>query len=193
MMNVRGIILAGGSSRRMGKNKLLMELEGKPIINWVVENVVSSKLNDILLVYGEYDIKTDIKKVYNSLHEEGMSTSIKAGLRGFKGDGVMLILGDMPYVSCAIINKIVEAFESSNKSIIVPLHNGKKGNPVLIGCKYFEHLMNNKGDKGAREIIANNQDDILWVEVDHDGIFIDIDDEKSYTQYKSCGVSNETL
>lgn len=178
-MNIRGIILAAGASKRMGKNKLSVEINGKTMLEWVIQNAKQSRLSEVVLVYGEYDVETDIRKIYNSESKLGMSSSIKCGLKDFGGDGVMLILGDMPFVPSEVMNILMEEFEEGEKGIIVPACEGKRGNPVLIGRNYFDDLLANSGDKGAREIIQYNMDDVKFVEVGHQGIFLDYDDEES--------------
>jgi molybdenum cofactor cytidylyltransferase len=168
----------------MGKDKLNLRLDGKAIIDMVIDNAKASKLDELVLVYGKYEINTDIKKIYNADFEQGMSTSVKKGLEGFEGDAVMLLLGDMPYVTENIMNKLYDEFISSDKNIAAPIFNDKRGNPVIIGNKYFNQLLENTGDKGARDIIKNNAGDIQWVEIQSYGIFIDIDDENSYNSVK---------
>jgi molybdenum cofactor cytidylyltransferase len=183
-MSIRGIILGAGKATRMGKDKLNLRLDGKAIIDMVIDNAKASKLDELVLVYGKYEINTDIKKIYNADFEQGMSTSVKKGLEGFEGDAVMLLLGDMPYVTEDIMNKLYDEFISSDKNIAAPIFNDKRGNPVIIGKKYFNQLLENTGDKGARDIIKNNAGDIRWVEIQSYGIFIDIDDENSYNSIK---------
>jgi molybdenum cofactor cytidylyltransferase len=177
---MRGIILGAGSSKRMGQNKLAMKLGDKAILERAINNAKASRLDELVLVYGKYNMDTDIEKLYNTDYESGMSTSIKRGLEDFKGDAAMILLGDMPFVSSSIIDKLYEAFLSSHKNIVVPVCEGKRGNPVVIGRKYFDDLFNNTGDKGAREIIKNNSEDVELVEVGDKGIFVDVDDEESY-------------
>jgi len=189
-MNIRGIILAGGMSSRMGKNKLQLELKGKPIINIVIDNTRQSKLSELMLVYGKYEVDTDIKKVYNPNYEMGMSTSIIEGLKGYTGDGVMLLLGDMPFVNKEIVNELIQRFNNTEKNIVVPTFEGKRGNPVIVGKKYFQSLLENKGDKGARDIINNNIDDVEWVQVNSRGIFIDVDEEEIYKSILNSDIEN---
>lgn len=179
-MKIRGIILGAGKASRMGKDKLNLRLGDKAIIDIVIENAKTSKLDELLLIYGKYNINTDIPKIYNPDFEQGMSTSIIKGLEGFQGDAVMILLGDMPYVTEDIINKLYDEFMQSHKNIAAPISDGKRGNPVIIGKKYFKDLLENTGDKGARAIINNNLQDVQWIEVWNNGIFIDIDDEASY-------------
>jgi molybdenum cofactor cytidylyltransferase len=184
-MIIRGIILAGGLSKRMGKNKLSLEINDKPIIEYVIDNAKNSRLDNIIVVWGKYEVHTDIPTVYNPNYINGMSTSIIEGLKGFNGDGAMIILGDMPFVTTETINELIATFEIGKKGIILPRYEGKKGNPVIIGKRYFKDLLENKGDKGARDIISNNFEDIAWVEVKDNSILIDIDDEESLTIYNS--------
>lgn len=176
-MNIRGIILAAGKSSRMGYNKLRLKIGEVTILDRVIENAKASKLDETIIITGKYDINTDIIKIHNEEYEMGMSTSIKKGIEGFKGDAVMILLGDMPFVSSEIINKLYESFEISNKNIVIPMYKGVRGNPVVIGEKYFMNLLSNMGDKGAREIIKNNFHDVEQVEISDKGILIDIDDE----------------
>jgi len=179
-MNIRGIILAAGLSTRMGKNKLQLNFKGRSIINIVIDSAKASALSEVVLVYGKYDVNTDVKKMYNPNYERGMSTSIIEGLKDFQGDGVMLLLGDMPLVNEGIINYLLEGFNKAEKGLVVPMHEGKRGNPVIVGKKYFQNLLGNKGDKGARDIINNNLNDVEWVQVQSKGIFIDVDEEDAY-------------
>jgi molybdenum cofactor cytidylyltransferase len=182
-MNIRCIIMASGKSSRMGKNKLAIKIGEKTILDYVMENIKNSKLSDIVVVYGKYKVETDLPSIYNPDFELGMSTSIIAGLNGFEGDGIMIVLGDMPFIKSVTIDKMLETCEKSSKGIIIPCIKGERGNPVLIKKRYFNDLRNNKGDKGAREIIKNNFSDVERCEVDDKGILIDIDDENTLNMY----------
>ncbi|ERI89666.1 hypothetical protein HMPREF1982_04531 [Clostridiales bacterium oral taxon 876 str. F0540] len=169
----------------MGTNKLMLKLGEKTIINRVIESAKASKLEELVLVYGKYNMDTDIVKVYNPDYELGMSTSIKKGLEGFEGDGVMILLGDMPFITSEIINKLYDGFCKSNKNIAAPIYKRRRGNPVIIGKKYFNELLKNTGDKGAREIINNNACDVELIEIQSDGIFVDVDDKESYNSLRA--------
>ena len=82
-MSIRGVILGAGKAARMGRDKLNLKLGDKTIIDMVIENAKASKLEELVLVYGKYEINTDIKKIFNADFEKGMSTSVKKGLEGF--------------------------------------------------------------------------------------------------------------
>jgi len=182
-MFIRGIILGAGKSSRMGYNKLSIKMDNTTIVQKVIDSAKASKLDELVFITGKYDISTDIIKLHNEEHEEGMSTSIKKGLQGFYGDAVMILLGDMPFVSSELINRLYYSFVMNNKNIVVPVFQGKRGNPVIIGKKYFQNLLKNKGDKGARDIIKNNPEDVFQVEIQDRGIFIDIDDKSTIERF----------
>lgn len=184
-MKVRGIVLAAGMSSRMGENKLQLEVDGIKIIDRVLKNVRASKLTDIVLVYGKYDVDTDLPKWYNSSFEQGMSTSIITGLGDYSGDGIMVLLGDMPFVGPDVIDQLLFAFEKSNKELVVPVYKGKRGNPVIIGKKYFDELKRLTGDRGARDIISRDETAVEWVEVEDKSVLKDIDDYASLIKSRS--------
>lgn len=187
-MYIRGIILAAGMAKRMGSNKLSLKLGNKTVLEKVIENAKASKLDEIVLVTGRYDVNTDIVKIHNADFEEGMSTSIRKGLKNFEGDAVIILLGDMPFIGSDIINKLISSFKKSKKNIGVPIFQGQRGNPVIIGKKYFEVLMQNSGDKGAREIIKGNNEDVEFISFDNSNILLDIDEISTYKQILSEGI-----
>lgn len=191
-MRTRCIIMASGQSQRMGHNKLAIKLGGKTILAHAIEHVVNTGLSDIVIVYGKYEIDAELPRqltskftaIYNEEYEEGMSSSIQAGLQGFDGDAILIVLGDMPFVSTATMELLLARAQSSSKGILLPCISGKRGNPVLLKSNYFEQLRRNRGDKGAREIIRNNPDDVELCEVADEGILIDIDDEQTLEKYR---------
>lgn len=186
IISIRGIILAAGSSTRMGKNKLMLEVNGRPLIYNVIESAVSSVMDEVILVYGKYNLETVLPKVYNPDFANGMSTSLIRGVEGYTGDAVVFLLGDMPYITSETINLICRTFLYGSKNIVVPVYNGKRGNPVLMGKKYFQDILSTSGDKGARDIINSNLNDVAFLEVNDSSVLLDIDDVESY-----CKVENK--
>ena len=185
-----GIILAAGLSTRFGKPKQLVELNGKPLLEWVVDACLKSRLDKIVVVlghnapqiaaglslkYGDPRIAT----VINPQYREGMSRSLRAGLAGVMQDfpAVMFLLGDQPLVSSNLIDRLLERFRESEKDICVPVHSGRRGNPTLFGSKFYQQLLNVSGDLGAREIIRVHPEAVLSVEEEDPLSFFDIDTE----------------
>lgn len=191
---ISAIILAAGLSSRMGKNKLLLPLGKQSIIEHVVEKVSKSCVDEIVVVLGNdaKDIKAvlgrfDIKTVVNSDYIKGQSTSVKVGIREVDGhaEGALFIMGDQPMIKTGIINDIIHKFSECKCSIIVPTYNNKRGNPVLFGNQWFEDLTHVQGDKGGRDIIKNNLDQVSFMEISDDLFLKDIDNDVMYQHIKA--------
>jgi len=186
-MKIAGLILAAGVSTRMGyENKLLMPFEEKPMVNHVLEASLDSNLDHTCVVVGHdhSKIKTlvenkEIQIVYNEVWVLGMASSIVAGVGQLNEyDGILILLGDMPLVTSALINQIID--QSSPDKIIVPVKDGSQGNPVFFGSNFIHELMTLEGDSGAKKVIQNNPASILKIAVKSDAIFRDFDTHESF-------------
>ncbi len=186
---ISAILLAAGKSRRMGKPKLLMPFGQSTIVGQAIDNLLSSVVDEVIVVVGyraKEAIKTLVTKpirlVTNPGYEQGMSTSIIAGLNivDSQAQAVMLALGDQPLVNSQTINKLVKGFYNHDKGIAVPTCQGRRGHPIIFAIKYREKLLELKGDMGGRQIIKDHPDDILEVAVNCEGIYIDIDTVDNY-------------
>ena len=188
---IAGIILAAGKGSRMGKDKLSLMLQGKPILEHVIISAKASALDQIILVRGDYSVgqalgdKYQIKTIYNERWSRGMSTSIIAGMGGLEEDceGAMFLLGDMPFVTKNTINQIIETYRCTGKEIIVPMVQGKRGNPVLFHQAFFPELRQLTGDKGARDIIEKHPARVEKVYFEEESTTIDIDTVEEYEKY----------
>ena len=184
--DVAVIVLAAGQSRRMGggKNKLLAEFDGEPLVRRSVRNAVQSIAGPVIVVTGhmEQEIRKaleglDALIVHNADFAEGLSTSLKCGIRALPDDcdGVLVMLADMPGIDTKSIDELVSAFDpGSGKSIILPTASGKRGNPVIWSRDYFPLLRQLTGDVGARHLLAENEDAVHEVDIGDDAV-IDVD------------------
>ena len=186
---VSAILLAAGKSRRMGKLKQLMPFGQSTIVEQAIDNLLSSAVNEVIVVVGyraEEVIKTvaakPVKLVTNLDYEQGMSTSIIAGLNlvDSQAQAVMLAFGDQPLIDSQTINQLIEEFYNHDKGIASPTYQGRRGHPIIFAMKYKEKLLELKGDIGGRQIIKDHPEDILEVAVNCEGICIDIDTVDNY-------------
>lgn len=195
---IGALILAAGQSRRMGKeNKLLAQVDGKPMVRHVADAVAASKATSTTVVLGhEADAVraalADLKPsyAYNPDYAEGLSTSLKAGLAavGDVVDGVIVCLGDMPRIGTATIDRMIAAFDPvEGRSIVVPTRRGKRGNPVLFAKRFFEEMGGVSGDVGARHLIGNHEDIAVEIEVDDESVLTDVDTPEALARIRESG------
>ena len=184
--HVAAIVLAAGRSSRMqGKNKLLEDFGGKPLVRRAVEAAAASHASPVVIVTGndEAAIKQalaglDVRFAHNPDYAEGLSTSIKAGILALPDNvgGAVICLADMPGISPALIDRLIGAFEPERGALIVaPVREGRRGNPILWARRFFPELLKLDGDIGARKLAANYSEGVAEIEVTDDGAFFDID------------------
>lgn len=183
------MILAAGESKRMGKPKLLLPFGEKTIIETVIESVVQSKVEKILVVLGSNREKIE-KKIknfpleiaVNPNFQSGMLSSIQLGFQTLPENtqAVLVVLGDQPAISSAVIDKIIDAYKRTGKGIVLPVYKNERGHPVLIDMKYRNEVENLSPDIGLRGTVYNHPEDILEVEVETSSILRDIDDLEDY-------------
>jgi molybdenum cofactor cytidylyltransferase len=180
--------LAAGESNRFGRPKQLVELCGRILVAWALDAALASRLETVVLVLGRDHQKIGdalgqrvyhpkLELVINPRYHKGLSTSLAAGLFRIRDrfPAVMFLLGDQPLVDASTINRLLERFGHSDKTICVPVHRGRRGNPTLFSRSHYEQLARLSGDKGAREIIAALPGQILEVPVAEPSLFLDID------------------
>jgi molybdenum cofactor cytidylyltransferase len=181
---VSAVVLAAGMSLRMGMPKQLLPIDGKTILERTLQNVRASNVDEIVLVLGhaaESIEKTiaaaDLKLVRNPDYQQGMGTSLRAGLTAVHADAqaALIILADQPWVSSETLDRLIACQHDSKQQIIIPMYRGFRGNPVLLDRSVFPEVQALDGDAGCREIFGNHTENILKLAVDDPGILLDID------------------
>lgn len=189
MNDVCAIVLAGGLSTRMGTQKLLLPFGRKTIVERVVENILNSGINRIVVVLGanyaeiEEVLKSwPVKTVWNENFQEGMHTSVISGVKALPLDAkaVLIFLGDQPFISEKVVQNVVEAWKSSGKGIIIPLFDGKRGHPPLYDMKLRHELSTLNPEIGLRSVAQKFPEDIFEVETFCPEIVRDIDTPDDY-------------
>jgi molybdenum cofactor cytidylyltransferase len=187
---ISAILLAAGESNRMGQPKQLLPFGQSTIVERTIDNLLNSAVSETIVVLGYRDEEIrktiagkPVKLVINPDYQQGMSTSIIAGLKQVdkRARAVLIALSDQPFVDSQIITSLVQAFIANKRGIIIPVYQGRRGNPVIFAIKYKGELLNLKGDVGGREIIKLHPDDVLEVAVNCEGVLLDIDTMENYT------------
>ncbi len=190
---IAALVLAAGQSRRMGPaNKLLAEVDGAAMLQRALEAARASQAASLLVVTGHererIEAAVDAPTVHNPDYGEGLSTSLRAGIAALPEDidGAVVLLGDMPFVSAAHIDRLIAAFNPlEGRSICVPTFNGKRGNPVLWGRELFAEMGGISGDVGAKHLIGANGDLLVEVPMPDEGVLHDVDTPASLAEIRS--------
>jgi molybdenum cofactor cytidylyltransferase len=183
---VAAIVLAAGRSTRMGgANKLLCEIAGAPMVRHAATCALGARARPVLVVTGHQQEAVraalaglPVTFVANPDYAGGLMSSLKAGIAalptGIKG--ALVALGDMPMLRPADFDRLIEAFLAAEATnIIVPVHRGRRGNPVLWPAAYFANILALEGDMGARQLFASHAAAIREVPVEAGAVLEDID------------------
>ena len=180
---IAAIVLAAGRSTRMGAtNKLVADVNGTPMVRRVVEAALASRAAPVLVVTGHMAAGVssalaglDVTLVANPDYATGLASSLKAGIGALPPscDGALIMLGDMPLIAPEHLGGLITAFAPDK--IVVPVHEGRQGNPVLWPSKFFPELLQLDGDAGAKRLIAAHAEGVREVDLGTDAIFADID------------------
>jgi molybdenum cofactor cytidylyltransferase len=175
---IGGIVLAAGSSSRLGRPKQLLPLKGEPLLRFTLQRILTTSLDAVYVVRGHNvdDITRTIEDlpvriVYNPHAGQGQSTSVLAGLHAVapaEPDAVMFLLGDQPLIDPEVVNRLISRWKETRTGVVAPRYAGGPGrNPILFDRVVLPELMTLSGDTGARAIVRAHQQrgDISLVEV----------------------------
>lgn len=183
-MRVSAIVLAAGCGARFdaSRNKLLADLGGRPLLRRVAEAALASRAGNTIVVTGcaRGEIEAalgglSLAFVYNPDFASGVASSLQAGLSAVDADAALVLLGDMPGVSAKVIDTLIAAFEQApGCAAVVPVRQGRRGNPVLLARAIFPQIAALEGDEGARRLLRSLAG-VVEVPIDDDGVLADVD------------------
>jgi len=191
---IAALLLAAGKSSRMGANKMLAEIDNVPMVARTAQRLLSSRARPIVAVLGNEADAVDaalgrlpVERVRNPNFADGLSTSLKCGLAALPPDidAVIVCLGDMPQIAGRDLDRLIAAFNPlEGRAIIVPTRRGKRGNPVLWAQRFFPEMAELAGDVGAKHLIGEHADLVAEVEMDSDGVLVDIDTPEALAELR---------
>jgi molybdenum cofactor cytidylyltransferase len=173
--NIAIIILAAGTSSRLGSPKQLLSYKGKNLLRHTVDEALETGCASIFVVLGANSelLRMELKDkpvsiVENTGWQEGMASSIRCGLETItntilRPDSIIFMVCDQPYVSSSLLLNLVEKKNKTGMPIVASSYEDKIGTPALFHRSFFPALMELKGDKGARKLIADNPDKVATV------------------------------
>lgn len=188
-MKISAILLGAGESKRMGRDKLLLPWKRKTMLEHCLQVLLRSKIDRVIVVLdrkkeriAHYFSGNRVKVVFNPDPRKGMSSSIRKGIQALtqQGDGILIALGDMPFLKPRTIKAIIKAFREGKGGIILPSFKGKQGHPVLFHRKYEEELLKLRGDRGGKAVVMKHPEDVYVLSVKSEGVIRDIDTWEAY-------------
>lgn len=173
--HIAAIVLAAGVGSRSGRNKLLAEVNGRPLFLNALEAAVKSKASPVFLITGyqaedmeEYLDDIDVSVIYNPAYRSGIRTSIDLGIKSIPSfcDGVMIIPADMPQISTEYLNKMIDTFKKGEgRQLIISEYQETKCNPLIWGKDLYDFADIVPENADLRPIFMEHSDYIQLVDV----------------------------
>jgi molybdenum cofactor cytidylyltransferase len=189
---ISGIVLAAGTSSRLGQPKQLLELAGRPLLQHVIDTLSDAGLDEIVIVLGyeadriaeALELPPGAKTIINHEYADGQSTSLRAGLTSAapESEACVVVLGDQPSLPADSIRKVVQSFKDGASPIVRAVWEGTPGHPVVFGRSVWAELSQLAGDQGARDLLAG-RNDVHEVEMGSPAI-LDVDTLSQYDKLK---------
>lgn len=192
-MKIKAIVLAAGKSKRMGSNKLLLEIGGKTILECLLDKLANYEtivvlghcpeaLKQIILDHGA-------KPVYNPRYELGMTSSFQAGINSIEEDieAIFLILSDTFGFSEDLLDRMLTKMEETGALIVSPVYEGKRGHPVLISNKLFPEFKRISSTETLKDILSKHENEHTFVNGDI-WTTLDLDTPEDYDRLKRLWV-----
>ena len=190
-MSVGGIVLAAGGSRRMGRPKAMLEIDGVTFLERAIRTLAAGGCDPVVAVLGEGEAEgtagriaqaSGARPVENALAEAEQIDSLRIGLDALPEDAeaAVALPVDHPLASPAVVAALVHAFRSSGESIVRPVYRDRPGHPVLFARTIWKELAEPDLEHGARDVVHRHASEIRDVPLDDRGVVIDIDTPGDY-------------
>ena len=186
---ISAALLAAGESRRMGDFKQLLTLEGKTFVEHCVDNLLRSRVDEVVVVTGHRD--QDVRRAvedrpvrfaHNADYRQGMSSSIKCGVRALARDAraCLIALVDQPQISVDVFNRVIEEYEKHQPLIVIPTFQGRNGHPVILDLKLKQEILSMDPRTGLRQVVHAHASEIIRIDVSEETVLMDFDLPEDY-------------
>ena len=183
------VVLAAGLSRRMGVQKLLLPFGGRTVVVHIVDQIIASAVDKIHVVVGHEGGRVSrelsdrpVSIVTNPDYKSGMLSSVRCGLAalGQECRTVLVALGDQPSITSRLIDRMVESFDETEKQILVPFYDGRRGHPVLFSQAYYDEILAHYDNVGLRGLLHAHPDEVFELKVSSSAVLSDMDCPEDY-------------
>jgi molybdenum cofactor cytidylyltransferase len=188
-MIISAILLGAGESKRMGVDKLSLPWGRRTVLEHCFETLSRSEVQELVVVLAVRNKEAKklfrgrkVRVVINPCSYRGMSASIRRGLVALhsKSDGILIALGDQPFLKTRTINALIHAFQKEKGGIIVPSFQGRQGHPAIFHSRYKKELLNLEGDVGGKSVIERHPQEVRAIRVKSIGVVKDVDTWQDY-------------
>jgi len=187
-----GLILSAGLSSRMNDFKPLMEIGGKPALQILIDSMKAADIKDIFVVIGHnrekiegYLSDKEVNIVYNADYQQGMFTSIQAGVKAAKEAGcdcMLMTPVDIPLIPPYVMKAVLERYYKNEGSFTVACYNGKKAHPLCIPTAHADEILSDPGENGMKSITSRHADEMIYVDTSCMSITMDMDTQQAYRE-----------
>lgn len=193
---ISAVVLAAGRSQRMGTQKLLLPVGGQPLIARIVDQALASRVEHVVVVTGSDGDRIaaalagrPVTFVVNPDPRGEMLTSVRCGLAKLPPEctAALIVLGDQPGITAAVIDRLLTAFPASGRGIVAPTMHGRRGHPLLVSLRYRDEILTQYDAIGLRGLLQRHPEDVLEVDVGTPGILEDLDTPEDYQRLVESG------
>ena len=186
---ISAILLAAGESRRMRQFKQLLQFSGKSFVEHCVDNLLESRVDEVIVVTGHRDLDVrravgsrSVRFAHNADYRLGMTSSVKCGVESLSAHtrGFVLSLVDQPQIGSAVINLVLDEFIKSRALVVVPTYNSRNGHPILMDIKLKREILELGQHDELRKVVRAHSDDIAHVAVSNRAVLEDFDLPEDY-------------
>jgi molybdenum cofactor cytidylyltransferase len=195
MKPLAAAILAAGESRRMGRPKALVPLEGLTFVEHLLAASRHPRVGIVRVVLGANaesvgaELKLDPETiVVNQGWQQGQLSSIQAAIRSLPPDatgGLLLCPVDHPLITLRLVSQLIAEFDTGKKLIVLPSHLGRRGHPVIFHASLYDELLAASPEIGARQVVWAHPDQIGEIPTDEAGVILNLNDPE--TMRKALG------
>ena len=186
---IYAVILAAGESHRMGAQKLLLPFGGVTVIEHIIDQLLNSAVDKVFVVTGHESNRIAdqissraVTVVNNPDYQKGMLSSVRCGLGALPAEceKVLVALGDQPAITTELVNEMIGSLTTTDKGIMVPVYNGRRGHPILFSVRYCQEIRTHYDEVGLRGLMRAHPDDVFELEVSTATVLSDMDYPEDY-------------
>lgn len=197
-MSFYAIILAAGESTRMGSPKALLKIKDKTFLEHIIQTIHDAGIVQKIVILGHgaetiiqsidsERIQKDfsVKILVNEDYRRGQLSSIQTAVKSLPKSAKAIIVCpvDRPLISSKLLNQLVTTFNETKAPVVLPIHNAKRGHPMIFSSNVFKEILRAPEDVGARAVVWAHHNEVAEVQTSEEGILQNIDTMEVYNKY----------